>query len=241
MAGTAIHAIGHVTGDGAVTQMTFLLDKVAGTGFVPVGQQFWSGRHSYDIDTKALGVKPGIYRLTVDARSARTGTPLGSSAVYFTVVDPTLAPCDMIDGGTYTNPVAVTTTIDLGCPGGPPFCIGLVYYISAGLTFDLVATPAYANSILRFSFASGQVSVMPEDVTILTGDGNGTGQPVAALIGSYSCSGETATFTASGTAVFEGSTGLATLLSGTLFPITITGTVTINPVNTLSVGPAVFQ
>lgn len=51
---------------------------------------------------------------------------------------------------------------------GSPFCLGLASVIGIGLTFDLVASPAYAGSTLRLSFASGQAIVMPDNVMPLT-------------------------------------------------------------------------
>jgi len=224
------------TANGANTQYRFIFDKVVGTSFVSVSKSLWSTNGTYQIDTAVLNLPVSEYRLTVYSREAANKKETLTKTEYFTLAAAPTA-CELIDGVTFTNASPQSPTRDLGCPGF--LCLNALDVLTAGTS---QTTAANGQNMVSFAFQSGAVSVVPANINLTSGLGGGVMSPAAALAGTYTCSANTVTVTASGTGSLSGSSGLMSLFSGQTLPWSVSGSLTINSgAGSLTAGGATFE
>lgn len=218
------------TTNGTNPQYRFVLEKID-VGVVNITTTSWSSSNSLLVDTWSVNIVPGKYRLKVSVReSARLAETLVKTEI-FTVVAPAVSACDSIDGKTYTN--ATWSPIELGNLS--------LAQILAGINLQ---TSNSAFGLMTVSFDSGAVSVevasplTMQVCTFICISAQAT--PDNPITGTYTCTGNTVTISATGTSTPDGS--LAGLLGASSFPLSVTGNLTIDTAtDSLTAGGKTFE
>ena len=201
-----------VSSDGSETQYRYVLERLSENDIIRIKNSRWSNETNYQLDTSALNLEEGDYRLRVISREkANKEEPLVKFNTFsLHGYQPT--PCEAFEEGTYNNINA--------SPLNQSYSLNeAINIISSGL---LLTTDENANNINQIPFSEGQVHVLP--AAPMTADVNFYGtyqinfpQP---LSGSYICEGGTISINASGQASSTGGAldfgGLTTSIEGSL-------------------------
>ena len=224
-------------GNGTGMQYDFQLDKIVAKLPVRVSERYWGAAGNFSIDGSTLSA--GTYRLTVKSREKANYRETLVKTEYFNVLDATAVgpACDRIKGKTFSNPLAASPTVDLGCPGF--LCLGAL---------DAFALPGLALPAASFGSALGAVTfgtdgtltLNPMPVNLVSGLGGG--QVSGSLAGTYTCSGNVVSYDATGAVGISGSSGLMGLFTGQALYLHSTGSLTVDSVlDRLTAGAAVLQ
>jgi hypothetical protein len=224
------------TSNGTNAQYKFNVHRmVAGTA-TAVLSTTWSSTNTLAFDTSAVNVLTGRYRIQVMAReSANASETLVKTEIIVITEPPAVTSCESIDGKTYTN--AAATTYNAGDRS--------LSQMLAGLALTL---PASANAISAVSFDSGAVSVELEPsrvrvcAFICLDSQYGAGGDIVS--GTYTCNTSTNVLTvnASGQVPVVSPSPAADMLGGGTFPVTVSGSLTINQTeDKLVTGTATFE
>jgi hypothetical protein len=181
-----------VSSDGSETQYRYVLERVSENDIIRVENSRWSFDTSYQLDTSALNLEEGNYRLRVISREKANKDEVLVKFNTFTLNGYQPTPCEAFEEGTYTNINASPLNQSYSLTEA-------MNIISSGL---LLTTDENAHNINQINFSEGQVHVFPAEP--MTADVNFYGthqinfpQP---LSGSYSCQGGTISINASGQA-----------------------------------------
>lgn len=219
------------TADGVGTEYRFYLDNVDAVPAVSISSSNWTTTNTFQIDTFAVNIPAGKYRLRVMARQSNNKGETLTKVELFKVVTPAVTACESIDGKTYTN--TVTAHYALGD-----------LTLAQALAGSQIVLPAKSPAVSAVSFDSGSVSVALQKTTArvctflcISVDVSAAGAEVA---GTYTCTNNTVSITASGTVATEPG-ALMDLIGGT-FPVSVSGPMTINTAtDTLTSGTRTFD
>lgn len=217
------------TSNGTNAQYRFILDKVD-VGVVAVSSSSWAANNSYQIDTFAVNMPAGKYRLRVFVRESANKPEILNKYEFFTVVAPAVVACDLIDGKTYTN--AAAAPLSLGSLTLAQMLAGVSLSMSTG-----------AAGITSVSFDAGtfNVAVQPASFQICTFFCTNYQTPAAEISGTYTCSDHTVTVAATGVYDYTNSPTLLSLL-GASSPLSVAGNMLIDTVtDSLTAGGKTFE
>jgi hypothetical protein len=220
------------TSNGVGAQYRFYLDNVSTATAVLVSSTNWTTTNSFQIDTFAVNMPAGKYRVRTLVRENANKPETLTKVDFFTVVAPAVTACESIDGKTYSSTVSA------------PLALGdlSLAQVLSGAQFGL---PAGAPALSSVSFDSGTVVVAMQKITArvctmicINVDVSSAGAEVA---GTYTCANNTVSITASGSVPVAPGT-LASLLGDSPFPVSVSGPMTINTAtDTLTSGTRTFD
>lgn len=215
-----------LSSDGANVQYRYVLDSILDEGFVRITHSPWSSTPQFSLDTQALNLLEGDYRLRVISREQENKPEILVKHHTFSITGPNTAGCDTFQEGTYNNVGAQPLSLNLS-----------LSQATSGLS---LTADEHAINIAQLVFSAGSVDVYPVSPMTYTINMLGSGQFIFStpLSGTYSCIDNTVSINASGTGSTTG------VLSGTTVEVSVTfeGDVSINGSNgNLENGAAQFE
>jgi len=213
------------TSNGTNAQYKFKVERTQAGQSTPVMSSAWSTTNTFTIDTNAVNVLTGRYRIDVMAReSANVSETLVKTEIITVTAPPALTACESIEGKTFTNDVPAKIQL------GDLSLSGALALLNPGIPIELGGGETSHVKSLQFGSGVASVRLAPLDMRVCTF----LCMPLTAeylnpVQVPYTCAGNTVTVNAAGTlsATEMSSNILTDLLGGDSIPVKVTGTVTI--------------
>lgn len=185
----------------------------------------WSFNNVYLIDSSALLLEPGDYRVRTIARERQNKKEVLVKYRLFEILSLNLATCEQINGKTYTNLSSAPQSASMS----------YAQALGGGTSLSFENDGAQIQSI---SFANGVASVKVEDFTAnINFVGSQTVTYPEPLLGTYTCNGANVDVATQGTANSSGALGINLELSSSA-----NGTLALDSgTDTLSAGVTTFE
>ena len=176
-----------LSSDGTDTQYRYVLESILDNGIERITHSPWSTNPQFSLDTQAMSLLEGEYRLRVISREQANKPEVLVKYHTFSITGANSASCDNFQEGSYSNLSAQSLSLNMS--------------LSEATNGLSLTADEHANNIEQLVFSNGAVNVYPVNPMTYNVNMLGSGQFIFStpLSGTYNCVGNTISINATGT------------------------------------------